>query len=170
MVFFLARPQKLDWFGAGQKFFRQQHRVNNLPFFDFMAVPESKKELVSCCRGWHTAVTVTNGHDPADLVCCMVTPRLPMQYLTELLPQVQYLQANPPEELSRFVVLDCVLNWLMLGTAIIRGKPKIVALELELRKLRSTITEYTASLKPWEIEVPTVSALLGQVDDFVPNE
>ncbi len=66
---------------------------------------------------------------------------------------MQAVHAQQPEGLERFVTLKCVLTWLVLGTAVLRGRPKITALETELRALRSSITEQSRRMKPMETEV-----------------
>lgn len=76
-----------------------------------------------------------------------------LQYITELLEPVKAIHAHRPEDFDRFCVFECILEWLVLGTAIIRGKPKIVALEVELRELRSKITDHSVNMKPLETAV-----------------
>jgi hypothetical protein len=86
----------------------------------------------------------------AACVCVCVCLR---QYLAELFPKLIPLNAEPPESASRFLLFQCLLKWIVLGTAIMRGKPKIAELESELRRLRTEITEYTVKLRPMETEV-----------------
>jgi hypothetical protein len=126
-----------------------------------LASPPSPVGFGTCPQHTHWRATLKN--------LFSLSPLPPVQYLMELLAPVQAIYSSKPEELELFAVFDCALEWLVLGTAIIRGKPKIVALELQLRELRSKITDHSVNMKPLETAVRCLPSPAATVADGVCN-
>lgn len=49
--------QVKDWFAAGQGLLRRQDKINNLPYFDFVALEQDRKDKV---RGLGRSLTPTS--------------------------------------------------------------------------------------------------------------
>lgn len=182
--------QANDYWGAGQTFLRTKNVLQLLAFYDFSQIKAEctatvcarlllehtfVRLFVVCVRGWWSSWLWVSFHEFPLRVLAFP------QYLATLFDQMKELKKDPPPDMENHRMINCLFEWLVLATAILRvcalvgnsalglryhallafpspyfppqGKPKLEEVEEQLKTLRGEITQYTVNMKPFERDV-----------------